>query len=125
MTHVIQPRNHIVRARTKGHAGKWVNTRTEPRYRAHLRGGRIFDAEDDFVATCLICDRSARGARLRLPASIFVPVEIIFYDDGVLKPVRAQVRWRRNDELGIFTAEGYPGSSPQEASLVGRAAQSK
>jgi hypothetical protein len=87
-------------------------SRCEPRHRGHLRHGEIADLQRRVICECLICDRSSKGARLRLPKNVSVPDQIWFHDDQVNAPVRAQVRWRRNQEIGIFIPKhAAPGAS--------------
>ncbi len=78
--------------------------RSEARIRTRLRTGVISDLQQSFICECLIYDRSLHGARLKLPPNIHAPGTFIF-DDGE-GAVRAQVRWRRDAEIGIFIAAG-------------------
>jgi hypothetical protein len=75
--------------------------RREPRFRSHLRTGQISDLQHNLIANCLICDRSASGARLKVPVNVAVPSEFLFLDDEIQAPVRVQLRWRRAGEMGV------------------------
>jgi hypothetical protein len=75
--------------------------RREPRHRTHLRSGYITDVLHRFICDCFIRDYSTKGARLILPRDILAPNRIWFFDDEVKKPVMADVRWRRGQEIGI------------------------
>ena len=78
------------------------DNRAEPRYRVHLRSGEIADQNHRFICNCVIRDRSVRGARLLLPKNVSTPDEIWFHDHERKAPVKAQVRWRMNREIGIY-----------------------
>jgi hypothetical protein len=86
-------------------AGGTRDNRAEPRYPVHLRSGRIADAQRKLICHCVVRDRSARGARLILPSNVCVPDRIWFYDDEFKACVKAEVRWRGSQELGILIPE--------------------
>jgi len=81
------------------------DNRLDPRYPVHLRSGKIADAQRRLICHCVVRDRSARGARLVLPSNVSVPDRIWFYDDEFKASVKAEVRWRGNQDLGILIPE--------------------
>jgi hypothetical protein len=78
--------------------------RGETRRRTRLRSGKILDARNKFLVECQVYDRSARGARLRLVANIFMPPRLRLFDDETKLVCDARVIWRRNHELGVSFA---------------------
>jgi hypothetical protein len=78
-----------------------MEKRVEPRFRTRLRTGMVLDLDDMFITSCLIRDRSANGARLKLPVDIFVPGEFLFYDEELQTMMRVERRWYRNEEVGV------------------------
>jgi hypothetical protein len=86
-------------------SGAARDNRAEPRYPVHLRSGKIADAQRRLICHCVVRDRSTRGARLVLPSNVSVPDRIWFYDDEFKASVKAEVRWRGNQDLGILIPE--------------------
>jgi hypothetical protein len=86
-------------------AGGTRDNRADPRYPVHLRSGKIADAQRKLICHCVVRDRSARGARLVLPSNVSVPDRIWFYDDEFKASVKAEVRWRGSQDLGIMIPE--------------------
>ncbi len=82
-------------------ARKTRDLRSEPRFRTHLRSGRIFDLQQRFICDCVIRDRSSNGARLLLPKNVTTPNLIVFLDEELKEFIRAEVRWRQDREIGI------------------------
>lgn len=77
--------------------------RSEPRFRTHLRSGRIYDLQQRFICDCVIRDRSHNGARLLLPKNVKMPHNFIcFLDEELNEFLRAEVRWRQDREIGIL-----------------------
>jgi hypothetical protein len=83
-------------------ARKNRDLRSEPRFRTHLRSGRIYDLQQRFICDCVIRDRSSHGARLLLPKNVTPPNMICFLDEELKEFLRAEVRWRQDREIGIF-----------------------
>ncbi|WP_158814324.1 PilZ domain-containing protein [Methylocapsa sp. S129] len=79
--------------------------RAEPRQRLHLRSGEVADQLHRFICDCVIRDRSIRGARLVLPRNVSVPDQIWFYDAEFKASARAEVKWRADQEIGIYIFE--------------------
>jgi hypothetical protein len=78
----------------------------------HLRAGQISDRQHHFICDCVVRDRSKGGARLLLPRNIKVPLLIWFYDEEYGEAVKAEVRWRRNQEIGILKLPHGPSGHP-------------
>ena len=84
--------------------------RAEPRVRTHLRPGRILDLKGNVIADCLILDVSLHGARLKLDKQSVVPPKLMLvYDERSGETLDAEVRWHRNNEIGIFVRNGTAG----------------
>lgn len=75
--------------------------RAEPRRRVRLRSGKLANMAGVFLSDCLIYDRSAEGARLRLEASGSIPEQVLIFDDERGSLTVAMVMWRRPHELGL------------------------
>jgi hypothetical protein len=94
-----------------------------PRLRTRLRSGKVLAADNGVLVDCLLYDRSARGARLRLFENIDLPRRIRFYDEDRGDVVEAAVAWRQGREVGIVIAGKVPDTaiSPAErARIAGR-----
>lgn len=71
------------------------------RSRTRLRSGKVMSADGQFVAECLIANRSIQGGLLRLPGTIALPGRILLYDDQSGDLLAATVIWRRGRQIGI------------------------
>ena len=71
------------------------------RRRTRLRSGKVLTADGNFVAECLIANRSAQGGLLRLPAAIPLPGGVLVYDDQTGDLAAATVVWRRGRDVGL------------------------
>jgi hypothetical protein len=78
------------------------NNRSEPRQKVRLRAGHIADWQSRLICACVIRDHSTKGARLLLPANVWTPDVVWFYETDIKDAVRAKVRWRRGQEIGIL-----------------------
>ena len=73
------------------------------RQKSFVRGCVYFN-NGDSSAECIVRDISANGARLVLPDGLLIPDLIDLYMPQTEKYARAQVLWRRDNELGlVFT----------------------
>jgi len=92
------------------------NRRTEPRRRT-LRAARIVYGDFRFTLDCVIRDKTESGARLRCDSHSDAPNDFYIYDSGTLQ--RAEVAWRRGNELGVqFTGPAvsvHESSDPRHA----------
>ena len=80
--------------------------RAEARRRVRFRSGKLANPDGKFLSDCLIYDRSAEGARLRIAKSGAVPDRVLLFDDETSSLIAATVAWRRPNELGVrFMAE--------------------
>src|SRR6185436_9620576 len=86
----------MVRARRTG-----SEKRGNARLRTRLRSGKIAGRDGQFLADCLIYDRSSEGARLRLEGARAIPERILLFDDELGTLFAARVAWRSQLELGI------------------------
>ena len=75
--------------------------RTQRRWRTHLRSGKIVDGRTCILTESQVRDRSARGARLRLPAHVVLPQTIRFFDDVTTHMFEASVAWQHGQEIGV------------------------
>jgi hypothetical protein len=80
--------------------------RSDPRKRTRLRSGKIADPSGNFLAECVIHDRSAEGARLRIDHGVTVPDDVLLFEDEHESLVAASVVWRRPQELGVSFRAG-------------------
>ena len=63
-------------------------------------------ADGTFVADCLILDRSAQGARIRVLGSESVPEAFRLIDEAGRESFFSRTVWERGDEAGLSLAEG-------------------
>jgi hypothetical protein len=70
---------------------------------------------------CAIRDRSASGARLKLPVGMVVPPLFWMIDANEAQAYEATAVWRRYPEVGVNLGEPidlkYPGQEPQQRKL--------
>ena len=93
-------------SRPKGESRTQI-ARSEPRARTHLRTGQILDLRRNVLAECLIVDISLHGARFKLQAQIATPPKLLLvYDERSRGLFDAEVRWHRNNEIGLFVKNG-------------------
>jgi hypothetical protein len=64
-----------------------------------LLGTMVFERG---ISTCLVCDYSPLGARLRVSRSLLIPdsFELHLSRYGIQRKV--QLRWRSNEEVGVL-----------------------
>ena len=87
--------------------GRSQVVRSEPRVRTHLRAGQILDLKRNVLAECLILDVSPHGARLKLHKQGVVPPKLLLvYDERSRGILDAELRWHRNNEIGIYVRNG-------------------
>ncbi len=69
-----------------------------------LRAAKIVYGDFRYTLDCVIRDRSETGARIRCANSGDAPAAFYLFETPML--LRADIAWRRGDELGIrFTGE--------------------
>jgi hypothetical protein len=90
------------RYRTSASAKRAIREiRREKRRPTRFRQGKLFDAYGVFLSQCVICDRSEKGARVRVEAPL-QPLKVVQFLDDVEKIiVEAKVAWQRGNELGL------------------------
>jgi hypothetical protein len=90
--------------------------RTEQRKRT-LRAARIVYGDFRYTLDCVVRDRTDSGARLRCENHSDAPNDFYVFDSGNLQ--RAEVAWRRGNEIGIrFVAPAisvHESSDPRHA----------
>ena len=87
--------------------GRTHVVRSEPRVRTHLRTGQILDSKRNVLSECLILDVSLHGARIKLHKQGVVPPKLLLiYDERSQGILDAEMRWHRNNEIGIFVRNG-------------------
>ncbi|MBZ9671086.1 PilZ domain-containing protein [Mesorhizobium sp. ES1-3] len=66
-----------------------------------LKGGTIITGIRNSEIGCMVRDQHAGGAELKIPLESRVPDQFLLYVplDGVA--YRCEVRWRRNDRIGV------------------------
>jgi hypothetical protein len=77
------------------------NLRREERRRTRFRNGKLFDSKGRLLATCAICDRSPRGARVRVEQPLERLQTVRFVDEVEKITVEAKVAWQRANEIGL------------------------
>jgi len=80
--------------------------RIKQRQRVRMRSGKVATISGDFIADCLLFDRSENGVRLRLNQSVDIPEHIKLYDDELNKLRTGTVIWQLENELGVLFADG-------------------
>jgi hypothetical protein len=55
----------------------------------------------DRTITCVICDYSASGARLRIPPDVLLPDTFELYMPQHWATYRVALRWRTGDDVGV------------------------
>jgi hypothetical protein len=77
-----------------------VERRRVPRQKSFLRGCVYFDKRRGAL-DCLIRDISDYGARIIFSENVTVPDAVELHIPQRQKTLRAQVQWRRGDEIGL------------------------
>ena len=88
--------------------------RRSPRHSCRLRG-RIYFDDGRTSVSCLIQDISYEGARIAIFDPIDIPNQIKLCIPEKNRMVRANVRWRHDNKIGLAFSEGQPdviGKSP-------------
>jgi len=98
--------------------------RNSRRSKSFLRGF-VYVSRKRGALSCLIRDLSDKGARIIFSDTVTLPDAVDLYIPQREQTIRAQVSWRRNDEIGLaFTAaerRANP-SSPTAGEVVQRVA---
>jgi hypothetical protein len=88
--------------------------RQSPRKRSFLKGMVYFNHRRASIE-CTVRDFSEYGARLQFPAPATLPDAIELEIPAREKILQAQVRWRRDDEVGVSLDEAYADGGPEMA----------
>jgi len=78
-----------------------ITERRRVRRRRTLNEGLIVFASQSMVFDCIIRDLSDFGARLKMETTIDIPDEFMLYLVHLRQRVKAEVRWRTADTLGV------------------------
>jgi hypothetical protein len=97
--------------------------RTSRRPKSFLRGF-VYVSRKRGALSCLIRDLSDKGARIVFSDTVTLPEVVDLYIPQREQTIRAQVTWRRNDEIGLaFTAvERRADPAPSAGEVVQRVA---
>ncbi len=98
--------------------------RRSVRKKSFLRGCVYFDKRRGAM-DCLIRDISDEGARIIFSDAVSIPDVVELYIPQKEQTVRARVKWRHGDEVGLaFLAAGSAaGAAPESGELAQRVAQ--
>ncbi len=77
------------------------NRRKATRRRTRLRSGKLCTLRGQFIADCLIHDRSALGVRVRMAGRMALPEHVKFFDDELCTLHVARVVWRQENVAGL------------------------
>ncbi len=82
-----------------------VEPRSDVRRRA-LRAAKIVYGDYRYIVDCVVRDASSGGMRIRCDHAREIPQDFFLFDPTEQSLRRAEVMWRRDNELGLqFTAE--------------------
>jgi len=96
--------------------------RNSRRSKSFLRGF-VYVSKRRGALACLIRDLSEKGARIIFSDTVTLPDVIDLYIPQREQTLRAQVQWRRNDEIGLaFTAVESASDTPKASDVVQRVA---
>jgi hypothetical protein len=96
--------------------------RVAPRQKSFLRGCIYFNNRRS-VLDCLVRDLTEDGARIIFSHAVNVPDIVELYIPQKEQTLRAHVKWRRGDDVGLDFTSGETAASPEEAELAKRVAQ--
>ncbi len=97
--------------------------RVAPRQKSFLRGCIYFNNRRS-VMDCLVRDLTEDGARIIFSHAVNVPDVVELYIPQKEQTLRAHVKWRRGDDVGLdFIDRETAASVPPEAELAKRVAQ--
>ena len=97
--------------------------RGNSRQKSFLRGCIYFNKRRSSM-DCLIRDLSDDGARIIFSHTVNVPDVVELYIPQKDETVRARVKWRRGDEVGVdFSNHGRANAAPNDGDLSKRVAQ--
>ena len=99
-----------------------VERRRVPRQKSFLRGCLYFDKRRGAL-DCLIRDISDLGARIIFSENVTVPDTVELHIPQRNKTLRAQVQWRRGDEIGLSFPDAERIGPPGAEELMERIVQ--
>jgi hypothetical protein len=92
------------------------------RSKSFLRGRVHFDKQRGGM-DCIIRDLSDEGARIILSQTVTIPPVITLEIPQRGQTLRAEVQWRRTDEIGLAFNAADAAGSPRERELLQRIAE--
>lgn len=75
--------------------------RSEERTRTRLQSGIVFGLAGQRLTDCLIQNRSTHGAKLLLPESVLLPLELVLEDEADHRRYVVRLIRREGREIGI------------------------
>jgi hypothetical protein len=96
--------------------------RVAPRQKSFLRGCIYFNNRRS-VMDCLVRDLTEDGARVIFSHAVNVPDVVELYIPQKEQTLRARVKWRRGDDVGLDFTEPETAASPADTELAKRVAQ--
>jgi hypothetical protein len=101
---------------------KMAERRVAPRQKSFLRGCIYFNNRRS-VLDCLVRDLTEDGARIIFSHAVNVPDIVELHIPQKEQTLRAHVKWRRGDDVGLDFTNGETAASPEDAELAKRVAQ--
>src|ERR1700685_1607251 len=95
--------------------------RVAPRQKSFLRGCIYFNNRRS-VLDCLVRDLTEDGARIIFSHAVNVPDIVELYIPQKEQTLRAHVKWRRGDDVGLDFTNREAGGSPQDPAIIKRGA---
>ena len=96
--------------------------RVAPRQKSFLRGCIYFNNRRS-VMDCLVRDLTEDGARIIFSHAVNVPDIVELYIPQKEQTLRARVKWRRGDDVGLDFTEAEAAASSPDTELGKRVAQ--
>ncbi|MBZ9676852.1 PilZ domain-containing protein [Mesorhizobium sp. ES1-1] len=66
-----------------------------------LKGGTIITGLKDSEIGCMLRNQHENGAELKIPVEASIPDQFLLYVPLDRTSYRCEVRWRRNDRMGV------------------------
>jgi hypothetical protein len=105
-----------------GRERNMAERRVAPRQKSFLRGCIYFNNRRS-VLDCLVRDLTEDGARIIFSHAVNVPDIVELYIPQKEQTLRAHVKWRRGDDVGLDFTNGEAAASLEDAELAKRVAQ--
>ena len=106
-----------------------IERRALVRHKTFIKGRIYFNNRLSSV-DCIVRDMTENGARLQVPESVAVPDSFEIYLPNKDEQFRAQVQWRKSDQIGVswmsesaFRQKADSGGGQNDRSLMDRVAR--